>query len=32
MDGNRQKKKQLTIKHKALKWDKENITLPKGSP
>jgi hypothetical protein len=32
MDGNRQKGKQLIIKHKTLKWAKENITPPKGSP
>jgi hypothetical protein len=32
MDGNRQKRKQLAIKYKTLKWAKKNITPPKGSP
>jgi hypothetical protein len=30
MDGNRQKKKLLTIKSKALKWDKANNAPPRA--
>jgi hypothetical protein len=32
MDGNKQESKQLTIKHKALKWAKANSVFPKRSP
>jgi hypothetical protein len=32
MDGNKQKGKQLAIKHKALKWVKANNAPLKGSP
>ncbi len=32
MDGNRQEKKWLIIKLKALKWTNVNNALPKGSP
>jgi hypothetical protein len=32
MDKYRQKKNQLTVKRKALKWVKTNSAFPKGSP
>jgi hypothetical protein len=31
MDGNRQERKQLVVKHSALKWIKANSALPRGS-
>jgi hypothetical protein len=31
MDGNKQKSKELIVKHKALKWVKTNSAFPKRS-
>ncbi len=32
MDGNKQKRKKLTLECNAFKWAKANNALPKGSP